>query len=161
MENSEQVLIEKVIPDDGRQETSWLLASVAIILCFAAVTLKYNQDLPLPDGKHLELGVTGKAVLTALRNAADEIMFMSDGEAFPEIRELEDSLLPPFKDQTETFAQYRWLKLSPECYYGKTIDGSAPEFILKLGSHAEIYWHSAGSQNVEGCTDLKGWQVSH
>ncbi len=160
MANSDSGYSERVVPDNGRQETYWLVGSIAIILVFAAVTLKFNQQALAPKTEHLELDVTGKAVLTALRNAADEISFISDGHHLPSVDELIDSAVPPFADDTGAFSGYSWKKLDSDCYYGQNENGS-PDFVLKFSNHAEIYWHSAGATSLRSCTTLSGWQTAH
>lgn len=160
MVNSDSGCSERVVPDNGRQETSWLVGSIIIILIFAGITLKFNQQAPVTKTEHLGLDVTGKAVLTALRNAADEISFMSDGQGLPSVEELIDSALPPFADDTGAFSGYRWQKLDADCYYGQNENGS-PDFALKFSDHAEIYWYSAGATSLRSCTALSGWQTAH
>ena len=153
------VIIEKVIPDDGRRESLWLISSIAIILFFAAITLHYNQADRVEPARHQELGITGKAVLTALRNAGDEIQFMMEQpDNFPSVNELIEAEVPPFADNTGAFASYQWSLLNNHCYLGTPADSDYPEFLLFADSdHPHIYWRYDRSTAVD-CSTTTHWQ---
>ena len=163
MQNSESATIERVIPDDGRQETGWLLVMIGFILALATGGLHLNQDRPAATVKHMELSVTGREVLTALRNAADEIMFLSeDGQTLPGIEELAAEGLPPFADTTGAFSHYRWSMLASRCYYGGSSQVGQPRFILRIDDVAAIFWQveeHADHGPPSSCNQLDNWQT--
>lgn len=165
MANSEPQ-IEIVRADDGRRETSWVVGVILVILCCAALMLKYNQQPPETQTQHLELNVTGKAMLTALRNAADEISFLALDSDLPDIASLKASGIPPFDDATGTFDQYRWSQPQANCYLGVSDAVGHPAFVLTVSDHSEVYWTSTSSSiqtsTSVDCSRLDHWQsVSH
>lgn len=161
MANSESTAtLEKVVPDDGRRENLWLIISVIIILIAAAITLKFNRAEVKIETPHLELGVTGKAMLTALRNAADEITFMSEERALlPTPKVLIEEGIPPFADTTGPFSLYRWDQPTSDCYLGLSSESDHPAFALVIkNSHAEIFWNYELPPEFN-CTQFSNWQT--
>jgi len=151
---------EIVRPDNGRIESYWLIGIVVIILSIASYVLQNNQAPDLAPQKHLELDVEGKAVLTALRNAADEILFLSDDGNLPSVSELIDQELPPFSDSNGTFAAYSWALIDSACYLGRSAQEGSREFVLKIhNDHSEIYWRQAAS-NTANCNQLTDWETA-
>lgn len=104
---------ERLLPDDGRRESGWLLLCIAIILTAAAMLLQFNQTQTRSATTHLHLDLQGRAMLTSLINAADEIRFItSDPGVLPALAELVDMQLPPFAADTEHAGQYQWQLLA-------------------------------------------------
>ncbi|WP_415884335.1 DUF6162 family protein [Neptuniibacter sp. QD34_54] len=152
--------VEVVRPDNGRVESYWLIGSIVIILSIANYVLQNNQAPSLAPQKHLELDVEGKAVLTALRNAADEIMFLSDDGSLPAVSELIEQELPPFADSNGTFAAYSWNLLDSVCYFGRSSKEGSREFVLKIhNDHSEIYWRQT-AVNTPNCDQLTNWETA-
>ena len=159
MESSDQSKTELILPDDGRYETRWLMLSIAFIIFLAGVVLQYNQYQSTAPVKHLALDVTGKAILTALMNAADEIQFLiDDGEALPEVSELIENEISPFSDKIGNTATYTWKKLSQRCYLGSAVNGDSPQFLMRFISNPEIYWHTGQQHDMPDCTSIDHWQ---
>lgn len=153
-------IIERVKPDDGRQESYWLVASILIILSIASVVLQLNQAAAPTAQKHLSLNVEGKAVLTALSNAADEILFMSEGESLPSVEELMEQGIPPFTDGSGTFSAYQWQQPQPDCYFGRSNLSGAQEFVLKISAdHSTVYWRET-TELTPTCSQLSQWQTA-
>lgn len=156
----QQGVIEQVTPDNGRQESYWLLGSILIILAIASVVLQLNQAAAPTAQKHLSLNVEGKAVLTALSNAADEILFMSEGESLLSVDELIEQGIPPFADGSGTFSAYRWQQPQPDCYFGRSNQSGAQEFVLTINAdHSAIYWREA-TESTPTCSQLSEWQTA-
>jgi hypothetical protein len=159
MESSDQSKTELILPDDGRYETRWLMLSIVFIIFLAGVVLQYNQYQSTAPVKHLALDAIGKAVLTSLMNAADEIQFLSEaGEAWPEVSELIENETPPFSDKIGNTAAYTWKKLSPFCYLGSAANGDSPQFLMRFINNPEIYWHMGQQHDVPDCTNIDYWQ---
>jgi len=153
-------LVEVVRPDDGRQESFWLIGTISVVLLIAAVVLQFNQTAVEPEKKHLSLDVQGKAVLTALSIAADEILFLSDGEALPSVPELIEQEIPPFFDSNGTFASYSWIKPQADCYFGRSSNHVDKDFLVKVAhGDAHVYWREAGATTPD-CQHLTQWQTT-
>lgn len=153
-------VVEAVAPDDGRQESYWLIGSIFIILAIASVVLQLNQA-PVPTvQKHLSLNVEGKAVLTALSSAADEILFMSEGDGLPTVGELVEQGIPPFADSSGAFSAYRWQQPQPDCYFGRSSQSGTQEFVLKISADdSTVYWRET-TESTPTCSSLSQWQTA-
>ena len=148
---------ETVVADNGREETRWLMGSIAVILVFAALTLQFNQQHAAPVAQHLNLDVTGKATLTALRNAADEISFLTSGKTLPSLAELSEAGTPPFADEIGTFTGFQWQLLENRCYYGRS-ERDGAEFVLLMDEHTDVYWRAINPSLLTQCGPFAGWQ---
>lgn len=165
MANSEPV-IERVVADNGRNESLWLLLCLAIILAFGSYGLSVNQREAVEVPGYQTLSVTEKATLTALRNAGDEIQFLADDlSSLPAVSELIDMALPPFSADTGQQGLYLWRKTPDNCYLGTPTKAGAVEFKLKLDTAVRVFWrtaagneHQHGDDKADVCVQDKDWQ---
>ncbi|MCV6610390.1 MAG: hypothetical protein OIF55_06440 [Amphritea sp.] len=164
--NSEGVT-ERIVPDDGRKESRWVFLTVLLILIAGGAGIFVNRSEParLPD--YLQLSVNDKAVLTALRNAGDEILFLAEvNDALPDIASLEQAGVPPFAAMPGQQSRYHWQHLSAGCYLGTPKAGSRIEFLLVLEKQVTVFWRpSSGSESHHysnsgpvGCQPDQHWQ---
>ncbi len=152
--------VEKVRPNDGQRETAWLLAAVGLILLLAFFGLHYNRAQVKTETAHLALDVNGRAMLTALSNAADEIGFIAT-DAVLTLVELVELGIPPFAPDSGPSRQYRWQQVTDHCLYATPVDPAQAVFIFKQGTaHAQVYWRFVQPDAVD-CSDLSQWQTMH
>ena len=177
--NSEGYL-EKVRPDDGRQESGWVFLTVLLILLLGGFGISQHQTVPASLPGHLLLEVGDKATLTALRNAGDEILFMAeDGDELPSVESLITDGVPPFAEQAGDVNTHQWQLIDGRCYLGVPKENSSQmQFLLTLDDRVAVYWqapnsahdhahesdpsHSAHQQSegaVSSCTPDDHWQV--
>ncbi|OMH33667.1 DUF6162 family protein [Motiliproteus sp. MSK22-1] len=171
--NSEQY-IEPVRSDNGRQESRWVLLAVLLILFVGGYGVTTNQSVPAKPPGYLLLDVKDKAVLTALRNAGDEIQFLAqEGSPLPEVASLAAEGIPPFSDHLSATSRHRWRKLDGACYIGTPLNasnGSSVQFLLVLNTRVLVYWRSVershkhshqSKRTTSACTPDEYWQVLH
>lgn len=175
--NSESSVVERVIPNDGRKETFWVVCAIAFILLCAAFFLQTNQAEAFKPHSHLQLSVKGKAVLTALSNAADEISFFAEDEQYPSIEFLVANEIPPFADPTGAFSEYSWYQPATNCYIGyaghaqngsQTSSKNLPDFMLIMsestGGANQVFWRDSVSSQIKQvltspCNHFMSWQT--
>lgn len=183
--NSESSVVEYVIPNDGRKETFWVVCAIAFILMCAAFFLQTNQAESFKPHSHLQLSVKGKAVLTALSNAANEISFFAEDEQYPSIEFLVANEIPPFADLTGAFSEYLWHQPAPNCYVGyagraqngsqknsqissKKSSQDLPDFMLIMSENAgganQVFWRDSVSSPAKQaltspCNHFMSWQT--
>ncbi len=117
-----------------------LLCFIVIILC-ASIVLQFNQSHTHVAPKHLKLSIQGKQTLTDLRNAAEEISFLSvDSTTALTLAELKEFQLPPFYNSPGTTRTYQWSQPSSGCYIGIPVDNHNPLFMLHITQEIEIFW---------------------
>ncbi|WP_028469070.1 hypothetical protein [Neptunomonas japonica] len=156
---------ERVTPDNGRKETTGVFLAIVVILLLGGFWGSQNQVDVTPPPKHLSLSVIEKAVLVALINAGDEILFMAEnGDSLPQIDELIASDLPPFSSQIQDVASYRWQQLKG-CYLGipERAESSA-QFMLTFDGGINVYWSSLVTAvehtlETKNCHPDASWQV--
>lgn len=172
MANSESYT-ERVRPDNGQQESGWVFLTIALILLLGGFGITQNQTASVVLPEHLSLSVTDKALLTALRNAGDEIQFMREpGAALPTVSQLQTDAVPPFVTTPGQRSNYRWQLLEKGCYLGTpTLTDPVPEaavesgmqFLLTFADGVNVYWQSAddlhNDQPSLSCTPDNHWQV--
>lgn len=176
MANSEGYL-ERVRPDDGRQESSWVFLIVLLILLLGGYTISTHQTVPAKLPGHLLLDVKDKATLTALRNAGDEILFLAeDGEKLPDVETLLLDGIPPFATPIDNVKTHRWALVDGRCYLGTPLRGNSQvRFLLTLDERVAVYWqpengaqghdhrNDISKQKTESaassCTPDENWQV--
>lgn len=180
MQVSSEGYLEKVRPDDGRQESGWVFLTVLTILLFGGFGISQHQTFPASLPGHLLLEVSDKATLTALRNAGDEILFMAEGETdLPSIESLIADGVPPFAEQPGEVNTYWWKLMEGRCYLGVPKESSSQmQFLLTLDGGVAVYWQAQNAahdhadesdpshpthQQPEGavsiCTPDDHWQV--
>lgn len=166
MANSDQHT-ERVVPDDGRRESSLVLLAVLLILLAGGFGLSVNQTVPASLPGHLLLDVGDKATLTALRNAGDEILFLQEeGEPLPDIQSLSEAGIPPFARLPGAPADHLWSKISEHCYQGEPLSGQGLEFMLTLNQGVAVFWrpvtesdsHDHSTQRTGICQPDHHWQ---
>jgi hypothetical protein len=156
---------ERVTPDNGRKESAGVFLAIVMILLLGGFWGSQNQIDVTPPPKHLDLSVAEKAILVALINAGDEILFMTEGGApLPKIDELIAYDLPPFASQIKGVSDYRWQRLH-DCYLGIPETGkSLAQFMLTFNKGVNVYWSSlvevnAHTLETKNCHPDASWQV--
>ena len=156
---------ERVTPDNGRKETTGVFLAIVVVLLLGGFWGSQNQVDVTSSPKHLSLSVTEKAVLVALINAGDEILFLAEnGDSLPQIDELIASDLPPFASQIQGVAVYHWQQLQG-CYLGIPEGGeSLAQFMLTFDGGVNVYWSSLEKVNAhtletQNCHPDESWQV--
>jgi len=163
---------ERVRPDNGQQESGWVFLVITLILLLGGYGITQNQAASVVLPEHLTLAVQDKALLTALRNAGDEIQFMREpGAPLPTIRQLQNDALPPFINLPGQHTNYQWQLLEGRCYLGvpATVSdvannaGSGTQFLLTFADGVHVYWqpadHLHADQTSLSCTPDNHWQV--
>ncbi|MGY8872845.1 MAG: DUF6162 family protein [Pseudomonadales bacterium] len=156
---------ERVNPDNGRKESAGVFLAIVMILLAGVFWGYHNQIDVTPPPKHLDLSVAEKAILVALINAGDEILFIAEGgTSLPQVDELIAYDLPPFASQIQGVANYRWQRLHG-CYLGIPESGeSLAQFMLTFDGGVNVYWSSlvkvnAHTLETQNCHPDERWQV--
>lgn len=162
--------IEHIRPSDGRQESGWVLLTILLILLAGAYGISVNQTVPAKLPGYLLLDVADKAVLTALRNAGDEILFLAEaGDELPDVASLVADGIPPFSAPVSSDVKHHWQRIEGHCYLGTPLKSSTGiQFLLTLDQGVEVYWrlpdpdhnHSPQPERTDSaCTPDEHWQV--
>lgn len=179
------IVSEYVTPDDGRNETRWYCLTLVVILLFCGLALTLNQQQRTATPQYLELSTQAKSLLTALRNAGDEILFLLPesgalAEGLPDVASLQAEGVPPFAQEAMSadLPQYQWQRLPGACYLGQPLSTSAelhthadpqaaplqPSFLLKLqpsaaGNQVAVYWRLMEPATAVACDSMTHWQA--
>ncbi|MGY0218012.1 DUF6162 family protein [Endozoicomonadaceae bacterium StTr2] len=159
---------EQVRPDDGRRESGWVLLAIVLILLSGGIGIASHQAAPTSRPDYLSLSVQDKAVLTDLRNAGDEILFLQeDGQPLPDVLQLADDGIPPFQQQSNQQRSHHWQKQSGPCYAGTPVNGTGLNFLLLLEGSVRVYWQPAATHESDSlhsdeaatCSPDEHWQL--
>ena len=167
---SSDTYIEPIRPSDGRQESGWVLLTILLILLAGGYGISAHQTVPAKLPGYLLLDVADKAVLTALRNAGDEILFLSEaGEELPDIASLIADGIPPFSPSVSGNVKHHWQRIEGHCYLGTPLKNSTSvQFLLRLEQGVEVYWRPSEPNHTHApqpertgaaCTPDEHWQV--
>ena len=144
MSVSSDGVTEWIAPDDGHRESRWVFLTVVLILLAGGAGLLVNQSEPVKVPAHLQLNVNEKAILTALRNAGDEILFLAENEAsLPDVSSLSQAGVPPFAVMPGQQSRYLWQRLPGGCYIGTPKAGARITFLLLLENDVAVFWRSS------------------
>ncbi len=160
-----QSYVEKVRPDNGSRESGWVFLTIAVILLIGGFGISQHQQEKPELPEHLTLGIADKAILTALRNAGDEIQFMlDDAQTLPTPDQLREELVPPFVAQPGLEDTHYWRLFEQRCYIGEPTAArkSSMRFLLTFDGEVSVYWQlaTAGSHSHGSvCNVDEHWQV--
>ena len=165
---SSDTYLERIRPNDGRQESGWVVLTILLILLAGGYGISTNQTVQVKLPGYLLLDVADKAVLTALRNAGDEILFLSEaGDELPDVARLIADSIPPFSGPVSGDIKHHWQRIEGRCYFGTPVKNSpGVQFLLTLDQDVEVYWRPAKpdhnhqpERTGSACTPDEHWQV--
>lgn len=150
MSSSEQR--ERVLPDNGRQETRWVMLTLVLVLLAGVVGIQWRQQADPEPAAHAGLSTAGTRLLTELSIAAEEIRFMTPtGESLPSATRLGELGVPPFER-----AELDWQQPQPACYLTFDPDSGAA-FALWLAPEGGLFFAPRGASLPSHCRELAHW----
>ena len=167
---SSDTYLERIRPSDGRQESGWVVLTILLILLAGGYGISANQTVPAKLPGYLMLDVADKAILTALRNAGDEILFLTEaGDELPDVARLIADNIPPFSGPVSGDVKHHWQRIEGHCYLGTPLQNSpGVQLLLTLDEGVEVYWRLAKpdhnhahqpERTGSACTPDEHWQV--
>ena len=142
---------ERVLPDNGRQETRWVMLTLVLVLLAGVFGLVWRQQAVPAAPPNTSLNTQDSRLLTELAIASEEIRFMTpDGKPWPTPAQLTDAGVPPFDR-----AGLRWQQPETACY-ATTEPTTGAAFALWLAPEGGLFYHPDGKP-PHHCHDLAHW----